>query len=192
MILPLPMAAPQRPFLSPSPRPPHDSPPPPPHSRPRALHHTCCHLAFCLVNDLSAHPNTGVQLPKDTGLIYSVLHPTSGLGPGTQEALHMCAMDKATLGWLGLGIRDEALLFTCTRRKRDYHRISSTSSQGVHQGACALTGFNGNTTQQILGHLLFLPGLHHLPHSPRSVTQLGDLLRPRTAHHPPHRSPESQ
>lgn len=30
----------------------------------------------------------------------------------------MCAVDKATLDWLGLGLRDEALLFTCTPRER--------------------------------------------------------------------------
>lgn len=59
-----------------------------------------------------------MQVSEDTGLIYSVLQPTSGLGPGTQEAVHMCSMDKATLDWLGLGLRDEALLFTCTPRER--------------------------------------------------------------------------
>lgn len=114
MTSPLLTVAPQRPLLAPSPRPPRASP----SSWPRVLHHTCNHLAFCLVKALSSHPNTGVQVSEDTGLIYSVLHPTSGLGPDTQEVVHMCAMDKATLDWLGIGLRDEALLFTCTPRER--------------------------------------------------------------------------
>jgi hypothetical protein len=57
------------------------------------------------------HPDTGVKPPVDTGFLNSMLQPSSALEPGTQEEYHVCALDKATLCWLGLGVWDRGPAF---------------------------------------------------------------------------------
>lgn len=150
--------------MAPSPRPPHASP----SSWPRVLHHTCNHLAFCLVKALSSHPNTGVQVSEDTRLIYSVLHPTSGLDVAHRRWF-ICVLWTRP-HWIGWGWDSgtrPCLSHAHPGRGPSWDQLYL--QPGCASGAFSLSGFNEDTTQQILGPMLLHPALHPLPHSPETV-----------------------
>lgn len=106
-----------------------------------------------------------------------MLHPTSGLRPGTLEALHMCAMDKPTLGWLRLEIGNRGPARHVHSRGEDNGISSNSSRSGVR--ALPFSGLSRSIAQQTVGPTLLHPALHHLSHDPGSMRWLEDMSRPR-------------